>query len=132
MTQTEETPAVIHKMTVHDDLPGIARKPSRIEEALEEVKSKAPAGKWVCVARYKSSVAATGAANNLRRIHGSDPAVEGWKFATRKINENGEQRTGLFVQHDATLVKPGKRAEHQKKLDEFRAKQREKAKSKSK
>lgn len=115
---------VVREITVFDELPPGNPRASALEDALDLVKKEAP-GKWVCVAEYNTPAAASGAATNLRRRHGSDETVDGWNFATRKL-EN--KRTGLFIHWDGSRIVEGKLAEQMKVYAEYKKVQNIKAK----
>lgn len=115
---------VVREFTVYDELPPGNPRASQLEDSLELVKREA-AGKFVCIAEYNTPAAASGAATNLRRRHGSDPTVDGWQFHTRKL-EN--KRTGLFVHWDGSRIVDGKLAETLKSYAEYKKAQNEKAK----
>lgn len=65
--------------------------------------------KWVRIGRYERKTAAPAARNVLRQRHGDTPAVEGWRFECRRI-DNGA--TGLFVKYSPSEVIEGAKAEH--------------------
>src|SRR5215472_1707431 len=84
------------------------------------------APKWARIGRYfgeSHSAAAGSAASTLRKRHGDNPGVEGWRFETRRI-ENGEA-SGLFAQYDPGRVEPGLREENDKRYEVFKEKQRD-------
>jgi hypothetical protein len=115
---------VIRSFTVVDELPTGAPRASVLEDSLLDVKEQAP-GRFVCIAEYTTPAAASGAATNLRRRHGADSTVDGWTFATRKL-QNG--RHGLFIHWDDTSIIAGRLEEQLKQYEAYKKEQSVKAK----
>lgn len=108
---------------VMDELPDRPARTSNQEEELVSIKGdRALVGKAICIAQYAQGTAATAAANILRKRHGQ-PEVEGWEFATRKLNadEDGTVRTGLFVIYQPSWIKPGAAEAHAKVVAQRKA-----------
>ena len=81
---------------------------------------------WARIAKYSSAehVAAAGAAANiLRRRHGEDESVEGWRFETRRV-DNGAA-SGLFAQYNPAEIVPGKAEQNQAVYEAWRRRQAE-------
>lgn len=71
----------------------------------------------VLIASYAKKTAAGGAANVLRQRYGRDASVRGLTFATRRDRNqsaDGEDRSGLWVYYDPSLVVEGQWEKHQK------------------
>lgn len=124
---------VKYETIVMDDLPERPPHGSKIEDAVTALRNDPQlVGKFVCIAQYAQSTAATAAANILRKRHGW-PEVAGLWFGTRKVpGENGEaDRTGLFVQYDPSKVKAGEAEKHaHEKAEREKAKAEKKANKK--
>jgi hypothetical protein len=105
--------------------------PSPLEDQLQEIidNSEYHAPLWARIAKYSSAehVAAAGAAANiLRRRHGDDESVEGWRFETRRV-DNG-MASGLFAQFSPNAIMPGKADENKIVYEAWRQRQAEAAK----
>jgi hypothetical protein len=102
--------------------------PSPLEDQLEEIAGNREyhAPLWARIAKYSSAehVAAAGAAANiLRRRHGEDESVEGWRFETRRV-DNGTA-SGLFAQYNPELIMPGKAEQNTVVYEAWRRRQAE-------
>lgn len=125
--------SVEYDLEVVDDIPESSAN-SPLEDQLRRIQydPERHAPRWARIGRYygESHAAAAGsAANTLRKRHGSDAEVEGWRFEVRRVD--GGDATGLFAQYDPDRVVPGKREENDARYEQFKARQREAAKSRS-
>jgi hypothetical protein len=116
------------------DLPASGRGGSPLEVQLQRIMEdpERHAPRWGRIGKYDSQshgAAANSAANVLRKRHGETQAVEGWRFEVRRIEEG--QATGLFVQYDPHVVEPGLKEQNAEKYEEWRDRQREKAKARA-
>jgi len=87
---------------------------------------------WARIAKYSSAehVAAAGAAANiLRRRHGDDETVEGWRFETRRV-DNGTA-SGLFAQYNPDVIVPGKAEQNKAVYEAWRRRQAEAGKQRA-
>ena len=87
---------------------------------------------WARIAKYSSAehVAAAGAAASiLRRRHGDDETVEGWRFETRRV-DNGNA-SGLFAQYNPGAVVPGKAEQNKVVYEAWRKRQAEASRQRS-
>lgn len=99
------------------ELPERPTRNSQLEDNLKVV-AESHAKTWAMIAAYRAGSAATAAANTLRKRHGQ-PEAEGWEFKTRRVQVEGEERTGLFAYFDNERVVEGAldtHREHQSKL----------------
>lgn len=87
---------------------------------------------WARIGKYTSAehVAAAGAAASiLRRRHGDDETVEGWRFETRRI-DNGVA-SGLFAQYNPGAVQPGKAEQNKVVYEAWRRRQADAARQRN-
>lgn len=112
-----------------DFLPPSPGRTSKITELLEQVKDGHPS-KWLVIAKYEKSGAASAAASTQRAKYGPVEA-NGWEFANRQItgeDENGKPipMTALFVRYSPDKIQPGKAEAWEKVRAEREAKRLEK------
>lgn len=100
-------------MEVADGIPGGLRGTySPLNDMVEEIRKDE--GLWrrgVCIAKYAQKTAAGAAANVMRQRFGRSISVQGFVFASRKVDEN---HTGLWVFYDPDEVVEGEWEKHQK------------------
>jgi hypothetical protein len=128
--------SVNYETTLVDSLPEQAPSAgaSPLEDQLELIAGNEEyhAPMWARIAKYSSAehVAAAGAAASiLRRRHGEDATVEGWRFETRRVDEGSA--SGLFAQYSPTLIVPGKAQENEAKYEAWRQRQADAAKARN-
>lgn len=102
--------------------------PSPLEDQLADIvdNSEYHYPLWARIAKYSSAehVAAAGAAASiLRRRHGDDETIEGWRFETRRV-DNGAA-SGLFAQYNPDAVVPGKAEQNKIVYEAWRKRQAE-------
>lgn len=117
--KTRKTPDprdVKFDLVAYDELPEAGRRgPSSgaLTQIVDQVKELVTSGEVapntpICTNRYAKATAAGAAANVLRKRYGKTAAPYGLTFATRKVQEDdGEQRTGLFVMFDPKAIVKG-------------------------
>lgn len=115
-----------------DQAPSVGASP--LEDQLQDIYDNPEyhAPKWAGIAEYSSAehvAAASAAAGILRRRHGDDQSVEGWRFETRRIN--GGEASGLFAQYDPKAIVPGKAEENSVKYEQWRKRQADAAKQRA-
>jgi hypothetical protein len=93
------------------------------------------APKWILIGDYGNKDSAKGAVGQLRRRHGRDESVEGWRFEHRQVSvtTNGKhsKREGVFAQYDGDKVEPGKAEENRAKWQAYRTRQQDQKKAKT-
>lgn len=122
--RTQKPRDVNYTLEIVDDLPEAEiQRRSPLEDQLDKiVDTPAAHGKWVRIASYANGSAASAAANVLRKRHGDKEAVEGWTVRTKRADEDGEVRTGLFVRFNPEGVVAGAREDFDQRMQERRAK----------
>ena len=108
--------------------------PSPLEDQLKDIEANTEYHYplWARIGKYSSAehVAAAGAAANiLRRRHGDDESVEGWRFETRRV-DNGAA-SGLFAQYNPEATVPGKAEQNRVVYEAWRRRQAEAAKQRT-
>lgn len=90
------------------DLPPqpVVERGSVLETQLDALKEMKDAyGKWACISDYGKPSGASSALVVLRSRHGKDQTIDGFVFASRKID--GGKRTGLFASYDPSKIVKG-------------------------
>jgi hypothetical protein len=110
--KTERAPRTEAELGIEEIefLPAKPGRTSKLQELLDQVKVNHP-GKWLVVAKYEKSGAASAAASTLRAKHGPFEAG-GWEFATRSIE--GGAKTALFVRFQDDKIDPNATAAYAK------------------
>jgi hypothetical protein len=112
---------VDYELVVYDELPprsGGAGGRSVLKEQLEKIIATPEwIGKPVQIGLYTKGTAATAAKNVLQQRHGRGPAVDGWKFETRRVPDRedpeAEMKMGLFAVYTPDAVVDGAKGAHE-------------------
>lgn len=130
------TRSVDYAMTIVSELPDPTPSagPSPLEDQLADIvdNTEYHFPLWARIGKYTSAehVAAAGAAASiLRRRHGDDETVEGWRFETRRI-DNGTA-SGLFAQYNPKEIVPGKAEQNKVVYEAWRRRQAEAARQRN-
>lgn len=103
--------------------PGYSPLEDQLSKIVHNPENHAP--RWARIGRYNKAPAANSAKAVLLKRHGDTAQVEGWRFATRRID--GGEATGLFAQYDPDKVVPGLREQNKERYREYQERQREAA-----
>lgn len=100
-------------MQVEESIPGGLRgSHSPLNDMVEEIRKDERLWKQgVLIARYAQKTAAGAAANVMRQRFGRNISVQGFVFASRKLND---EETGLWVYYDPEQVVDGEWDKHVK------------------
>lgn len=108
-------------MAVKEMIPGGLRgNNSPLNDLVEQIREDENLWKQgVCIATYAQKTAAGAAANVMRQRYGRQISVQGFIFASRKVEDG---RTGLWVYYDPDQVVDGEWEKHQKAENKRKAK----------
>ena len=119
---------VNYTLVVVDDLPEVeVTRRSSLEDNIDKIlaadaEGKLDRTKFCRIGSYFNGSAASAAANVLRKRHGDRITVDGFAFQTKRADEDGEIRTGLFVKYDPEQIVEGEKEAFQQRLKDRAAK----------
>jgi hypothetical protein len=106
----------------------------KLAEIVADTHKHAP--RWILIGDYGNKDSAKGAVGQLRRRHGSDESIEGWRFEHRpvqvSVDGQPQKRQGVFAQYDGTKIVPGLAEKNKAEWREYRTRQQEQKKAKMK